>query len=193
MNKTRKQEIIDSVKQAADNWQNAIAPVFNKNDITTLAEIAAVNSSVHLIFTDTANNPYAYIGPDNICSYLYEQLQGKITHYENVFCWNGECSLVKMFELIYQFNRCLILKFQVKSEDLPEMIEAVRPWLTMNIPLTKSKQTSNAYISSREVCLHLKRKLSGRVFSAGNHWCWIGSADIGRVRIMAEMYKKKRL
>lgn len=193
MNEKRKQEIIDSVKQAAGNWQKALSPDFNKSDIAALAEIAAVNGSIHLIFTDAANTPYAYIGPDNICSCLCEQHQGKITHYENIFCWNGKCSLVKMFELIHRFNRCLILKFQVKSKDLPEIIKAVRPYLNMDIPLTNNEQAPNAaYISSHNVCLYLRKKLSGRICCAGNYWYWIGSADIGKVRIMVENYKKKK-
>lgn len=193
MNEKRKSEIINSVKTASENWHQVIATALPKCSMKTLAESVAFNGSLHLIFTDTANRPYTYIGPDNICNHLVEQFQGTITHDRDLFCWNGTCSLKNMINELRQFNDCQILTFQIPQEDTPEIIEALQPYLTLDIPLSDSNKSSNAYVGSRKICTYIKGKFSGHIFPCGNQWCWIGSTDINRIKNIVQLYQKKRL
>lgn len=193
MNEKRKSEIINSVKTASENWHQIIETAHPPCSMKILAENVAVTGSVHLIFTDSANSPYIYIGPDNICNYLVEHFQGTITHDHDLFCWNGTGSLKNMINKIRQFNDCQILTFQISKEEMPEIIEALQPYLTLDIPLSDNNKSANAYIGSRKICTYIKGKFSGQIFPCGNQWCWIGSTDINRIKNIVLLFQKKRL
>ena len=192
MNSKRKMEIINSIKKEIDNWQVAIASLPHQSSIETIAQTAAFNSSLHLIFTDAANRPYFYAGMDQICCYLSESYQGTISYHANTFFWKGECSLGNIFDIIYSFNKCSVLKFQVNPEDFAEMINDIQPCFNQNIFLENHSKTACCYIGRKEFCNTLKQKLSGKTFLCGNFWCWIGTSNLDRVKSII-MLKEKNL